>query len=453
MTSLLSAVTGDRLAARVMRSSVWILFGYGASQAIRLGANLILTRLLFPEAFGMMALVMVLMTGLVMFSDVGIGPSIMQSKRGDDPDFLDTAWTIQILRGIGLWLACWALAAPVARFYGEPMLADLLPVAGLSLLIGGFNPTRLETANRHLMIGRVTLIDLCTQVVSIGAMVLLAWWLRSEWALVIGIVFGAALKLAFLWALLPGTPNRLLWDRDASRELIRFGKWIFLSTVCGFLVAQGDKAILGKYVSLSSLGIYNVGYFLASFPLFLGGALAGRILIPLYRELPPGAGPENYLKIRKMRLALTGAILTLVLAMAFVGVPLIGFLYDPRFAAAGAILVALSCALIPQIIVLTYDQAALAAGDSRNFFYLMAVRATAHLACLLIGVETAGLMGAVAGQGLALVLTYPMIVWLARRHGAWDPLHDASYGLLGAVLAGLSLWVNWDAFRLLADIG
>lgn len=449
MIFLLDAATGKGLGARVLRSSALTVLGYGGSQAIRLVSNLILTRLLFPEAFGMMALVMVVMSGLVMFSDVGIGPSIMQNRRGDDPDFLDTAWTIQILRGGLLWLACCALAGPVAGFYGEPMLGEILPVAGLSLLIGGFNPTRLETANRHLMIGRVILLDIVSQVVATIFMVLLAWWLRSEWALVYGIVIGSVVKLGLLQTL-PGERNRFRWERSASEELIRFGKWIFLSTVCGFVLSQGDRAILGKYISLESLGIYNIGYFLASFPLLLGGAVAGRILIPLYRETPPIASPENFRKVRRMRFGLTGVIIGISVVMAFIGAPLIGFLYDPRFAAAGGVVVALSCALIPQVIILSYDQSALAAGDSRNFFFMMTVKAALQVVCLLAGVELAGLIGVFIGQALALVLVYPMVVWLARLHGAWDPLHDSIYGASGGALAGLALWFNWDSIRLLA---
>ncbi|MAO27784.1 MAG: polysaccharide biosynthesis protein, partial [Roseovarius sp.] len=104
MKGISGMFTGSGLMARLMRSGSWVLIGYGGSQAIRLASNLILTRLLFPEAFGLMALVSVVTVGLMMFSDVGVGPSIAQSKRGDDPAFLDTAFSIQILRGALLWL-------------------------------------------------------------------------------------------------------------------------------------------------------------------------------------------------------------------------------------------------------------------------------------------------------------------------------------------------------------
>jgi O-antigen/teichoic acid export membrane protein len=114
MAPLLSRLRGDGLVARVMRSSAFTALGYGASQAMRLASNLVLTRLLFPEAFGMMALVSVFIVGLTMFSDVGVGPSILQHRRGDDRDFLNTAWTVQVIRGGILWIMTLALALRIS---------------------------------------------------------------------------------------------------------------------------------------------------------------------------------------------------------------------------------------------------------------------------------------------------------------------------------------------------
>ena len=160
--------------ARVLRSASWMVIGYGGSQALRLAANLVLTRLLFPEAFGLMALVSVVSIGLSLFSDVGVGPSIAQSKRGDDPDFLNTAWTIQVTRGLLLWGLTGLIAWPMAQFYAAPELTLYLPIAGIGLMIAGFNPTRIETANRHLLVGRLTVLELTSQVIGIGTMIVLA---------------------------------------------------------------------------------------------------------------------------------------------------------------------------------------------------------------------------------------------------------------------------------------
>src|SRR6476646_1258750 len=92
------------LRRRTFHGSVWTTSEYAIGVVLRLGGNLVLTRLLVPDMFGIMALVNTFLMGLQMFSDVGIGPSIIQNRRGDDPAFLNTAWTIQVMRGATLWI-------------------------------------------------------------------------------------------------------------------------------------------------------------------------------------------------------------------------------------------------------------------------------------------------------------------------------------------------------------
>lgn len=439
--------------ARVMRSASWLLIGYGGSQALRLAANLLLTRLLFPEAFGLMALVSVVTVGLAMFSDVGIGPSIAQNERGDDPDFLNTAWTIQVMRGMGLWLAACLMAWPVAQFYAEPDLALYLPLAGISLAISGFNPTRIETAHRHLLVGRLTVLDLASQAIGIACMVSLALATGSVIALVVGGILQAAVKLGLTHVFLPGAANRFRWERRAADELVRFGTWIFLSTACWFVTSQGDRAVLGKFLSLDTLGLYNIGYFLASFPVLLGHAVNQRVMIPVYRDKPVHAAPGNRRQQRALRAGLTFVTLGLLLLMAFVGPALVGVLYDNRYLPSGPMVTLMSCALIPGVIGMTYDQAALAAGDSRMFFAYSATRAVLQVTLLMIGVTQFGLVGAMVAMGVTPILAHPMLVWLAVRHGVWDPLHDLGFTMLGAGLGSVALWLHLDSIRQLASPG
>lgn len=445
MIAVTQKFRGGSLTARALRSAAFTLGGFGTSQVIRLASNLILTRLLFPEAFGMMALTMVFMQGLQMFSDVGVAPAIQQSRRGDDPDFLDTAWSIQVIRGICLWLAACALAWPAAQIYGEPMLLLLLPTMGITLLIQGFNPTKMETANRHLMLGRVTLLDIATQVIGIVLAVALAFWLRSVFALVISGILSMAAQLWLNRAFLPGRQNRFRWERPAAQELIHFGKWIFLSTLVGFLFHQGDKLILGQVLPIDQFGVYNIGYFLASFPMLMGLMITRKVLIPIYRETPPGADPANFAKLRRMRVLVTASLMVLQAVFAASGVWLVDLLYDDRYAMAGPVAVVIALAQIPLVVALTYDQAAVAAGDSRSFFVVQATRACLMVAGILLGLQTAGLLGALAGQGLAMLAVYPVVVRLARRMQAWDPLHDAVFFAVGGLIA-LGAWsVNGDA--------
>lgn len=439
--------------ARAMRGSVITVAAYGTAQVLRLASNLILTRLLYPEAFGVMALVSVFMVGLAMFSDVGIGVAIQQSKRGDDPDFLNTAWTIHVVRGGLLWLGTCVIAVPVSHLYGAPQLLYLLPAAGFAMVISGFNPTRIETANRHLALGRVTVLELVSQIAGIVTMVGVALATASVWALVAGGLASAVVKLIVMHRYLPGPVNRFHWDPAAVRELVHFGKWIFLSTAFGFLLSQGDRAILGVYLPLDQLGIYNVGYFLATFPMMLGMAVTGRILIPIYRDAPPSASAANFARLRRMRFALSASILALLGAMAIFGQPIAALLYDARYAAAGAIVVAVACLQMPSVIGMTYDQSALAAGDSRNYFYLIGAKALVQTAAFVIGVEIGGLPVALLAQGIGNALVHPMIIWLAHRHGAWDARHDIFFAVVAVALIAVAVSLNFPALAELAHRG
>lgn len=453
MKRMTDAYRGNRLTARILRSASWVMVGYGGRQGIRLASNLILTRLLFPEAFGLMTLVTVISVGLMMFSDVGIGPSISQSKRGDDPDFLNTAWTIQVMRGFTLWGVTLVLALPMARFYDQPELATYLPLAGFALVFTGFLPTRIQTAHRHLMFGRLTMLDLLSQLIGVVAMIVLAWATRSVAALVVGSLLGVLVKLILTSLYLPGARNRFRLERAALHEQVRFGKWIFLSTAFAFVSIQGDKVILGKLLDLSTLGIYNIGYFLASAPVMLGTSVTQNLMIPIYRDRPPGESAGNRARLRKMQFLLTSGIFGLLAVMALGGPWIVSALYDARYAPAGAILVIIACAFLPQAVGLSYDRAALAAGDSRGAFVYSGVRSVAQMGLLYAGFKLFGLVGGLAAMGLALILVYPVLVGLARRHHAWDPLHDAVFGALALALCAAALGLHGDAIGALAAMG
>ena len=111
------AIPGSRdapLGRRALRGGAVSVGGHVLSNAIRLGSNLILTRLLLPEHFGLAALGMVVLTGLHMLSDVGVGAALIQHARGDEPTFHRTAFTIQVVRGLFLACVCVAIAWPMA---------------------------------------------------------------------------------------------------------------------------------------------------------------------------------------------------------------------------------------------------------------------------------------------------------------------------------------------------
>lgn len=437
-----SLLAGDGLRARALRGTAFTFVGFGAQMFLRLLSNLILTRLLFPEAFGLMALVMVFMTGLEMFTDTGIQTSVVQNRRGAEPAFLNTAWSLQILRGLLLCLLTFALAAPLAQFYEQPELAALLPFAGLNVLIQSAQSMRFFLANRNLEVGRVTVLELLGQATGIVAMILLAWLLNSVWALMIGALIGSTTKTVLTHLALPGPRDRLGWEPDAFGDIFHFGKYIFISSIAGFLVNNADRAVLGKFITIAELGIYNIGFFMASVPLMVAFRMSGRVMLPIYTKTPPRDGPANRRKIRLARTLLTTGLLALGLGFALIGDWLIGILYEPDYALAGPIMVLLSLTYLPTIVFNPYGDLLLASGQARSFTIHKVVSGLLQLVLLILLVQEYGILGAVVTPGLVALLTYPLTAWFAHRAGGWDPLLDLGFLTLILIGAALVLYMN-----------
>src|ERR1700677_5161062 len=126
------------LESRALKGTYFIVAFYGMALGMRFVGSIILTRLFAPELFGLMTLLTTIIVGLTLFSHIGLEDSVIQNLRGDEEPFLNTVWTIQVLRGIGLWLVMMIVAWPVAHFYDQRLLW-LLPFVGFASVISGFS--------------------------------------------------------------------------------------------------------------------------------------------------------------------------------------------------------------------------------------------------------------------------------------------------------------------------
>lgn len=404
------------LLARTLRGTLWTVLAIAGGQGIRLASSLVLTRLLHPEAFGVMALMMVFVQAMQMFSDVGIGPSIIQNERGDEPRFLDTAWTVQVGRGAGIWLACAVIATPVAWFYDEPLLRGLLPILGFQAVLSGFNSTAVFTANRRLELGRLTVLELSVQALAFGATVLWALQRPDVSALVAGSIFGAAIRLALTWRLIPGYRNRFLWDRDAAREIIRFGKWIFMSTALGFLGSQIDRLLLPGLLSWEVFGVYTIAFMLTNVPDGVATAISGRVLFPAISQRTHLPRPELRALLGRYRRRLLLAAAPLVALLTHLAEPIVSLLYDPRYHEAGWMFALLSLGLWFRMLSASVSPALLAIGESRYF----AVSALSRLVLVAAGLPLAhaafGVIGAVGVAAAGPIVEYAVVMVGVVRH-------------------------------------
>jgi O-antigen/teichoic acid export membrane protein len=352
----------ENIKKRALQGAAFIIAGYGLSQVLRLGGNLVLTRLLVPEFFGIMALARAFITGLHFFSDVGLGPGVIRSSRGNDPVFLNTAWTIQVARGLVLWLFTLALAVPMANIYDSPPLVWVFPIVGLNAIFYGFNATSIYTLNKDIRLGKLAVMEFFSQFISLICMVVLAYLFENIWSLVIGSLVGAVVRTVWSHFLEPTIRNHFALEKDAVTELFSFGKWIFISTAMMFLATQADRFLLGKFFPLALFGVYNIAIVLAELPKQIIGQVSNKVIFPLISKF--SHLPRNELRrkiLRKRRIMLVPLALLVALLGSF-GDIVIDFLFDDRYRQAGWMLTLLAFGMWPLVLYATVDRSLYAIG-------------------------------------------------------------------------------------------
>jgi O-antigen/teichoic acid export membrane protein len=422
-----------------------VLSGLGLGQIIRLASHIVLARLLFPEAFGLMALVGVYMYALAMCTDTGVWTVAVRSKRGEDRDFLNTAWTVQLGRGILLCALSMLIAAPVALLCGHPELGWLLPLAGLTALITGFTSTGAITLQRRMDVGRLTMLDLSGQVVGTATTLTLAWIYGSVWTLIVGGLAGTAFKTIAGYLVLPGASHRLRWEAEAVREFVRLGKWVFLSSLTHFLSSQADRALLGLFLPLAVLGAYSLAGTMADVALMVSIQLAHGVAYPMLVRLHHDFPGRLAGSLHRTRFWLEALFLPALGAGAAVGPLVAGLLYDRRYAEVGPILQLLCLRAAIACVHTTCETALTVLGHTQYGFFAGLARG----AWVWTGIPLAWYFG---GPGwvlwvLALSEVGPLIVVMSGigrvgLWGGWSELRAPACFLLGWVAGTLfaRLW-------------
>ena len=315
----------------------WTSASYGVVQVLRVVNNVILARLLTPSIFGLMALVNSIRTGVELLSDVGIMQNIISSPRGEDPLFYDTAWTLQALRGLLLGALSIALAVPMARFFNYPQLAAILPVASLFFIFTGFDSTGRALVRKQLQIARVSIFDIGVAVVSLVAHVTLAIITPTVWALVLGSVVTGAATLISSFLFIPGMRHRFIVDRECAQHLMRFGRWVFLSSIVYFFAMNFDRLYFAKQIPLAELGVYGIARGLADMVNLFVARSSSMVLYPMVAAsgLAPAELRKRLLHGRRTLLLLAAIAMGAFLALS---TPIVRLLYDVRYAGAGWIL-------------------------------------------------------------------------------------------------------------------
>jgi O-antigen/teichoic acid export membrane protein len=428
------------LRSRALVGSAWTTFGFGGQKFIQLCSNLVLTRLLFPEAFGLMALANVVLIGLSMFSDVGIKPSIVQHEKGDSIEFLNTAWTVQILRGFFVWVAACLLAYPASILYHQDVLFPLICCLGTTAAINGFSSTALAVKEKRVEFSAIIILQLACSSITFIVTAMLAWTFQSVWSLAAGAISGSVLTVAAGYMFLSGHTHRLDLNRAALNSMLSFGQWIFFSTIVTYLAGHGLRAIQGALIPIASFGVLSIAQMFAFAPGELVSQLISTVGFASFAEIRTRGG-TLVVAVRRVRIIAFLFAFPAFFLLAALSHQIISILYDERYQQAEYYLplIALSAAI--GMVPAGYQSAVMATGNSRQHFWMISYLALARLAGNTAGFVLGDITGMLVGDAISMMSFYPVVAWAAARHKVFDPRSDlaAFFAILVATIIFISI--------------
>jgi lipopolysaccharide exporter len=316
--------------SRYARGGIALGVGTLFERILRLIRNMILTRILAPEAFGLMALVMSINVFFESITDVGIRQSIIQNKKGDNHEYLNVAWWFQALRGVALYGLGFLFAPMISSFYQNAQLSTMMRVAFLGVILKAIVSPEIYVLEKNFKFDKSVMINQMCGVIGTFLTVGLAIYFKSAWALVIGMVFEMFFLCLFSYVLFPFKPSFDI-NRNSLKDVLEYAKGMAGLSFLTLVALQTDTIVLAKFVSVSLLGFYSVSSGLAQQFTYFNSKIIGPVLLSAFsRE------QDNLDKLRSNIFKFTKMISTLglpsMVCCCLFSFSLLSILFGPGYA-------------------------------------------------------------------------------------------------------------------------
>jgi O-antigen/teichoic acid export membrane protein len=335
---------GDTLKAKTFRGGAWLGSGSFLEQASRFGRNILLTRMLAPEAFGTMVLVTSATSALGSLLDVGAREALIQNPKGHEESHVGATWWITFGRSLSLYFFLFLLAPLAARAYGNSELTTLFRVSGIGLLFEGVISPRAYAAIKQLNLRKWAAINHGGGIAGVVITVILSFFIRDVWALVLGFIAENAARCLLSYLLSPFLPP-LRWDRTAMRELLKFSRGLYGLSPLSIIYMRTDIFVLAKLFSPAALGLYVMAVTSIQTPTGFLINIMGQTMFPTFTHIQ-----DDKPRMNRILLQVTAAVfflgLPILVFLFFCGHFLLTVAYGYRYGAAAGALFLAGCAAL-----------------------------------------------------------------------------------------------------------
>jgi PST family polysaccharide transporter len=370
----------------------------------------VMARLLTPADFGLVALAASVLAIVRATTELNVGDALVQRKEIDPRD-VDTAFTLNAVRALIVAAVIAATAWPMASFYEDARLTEILLVLSLVPILGGFSSPAMVHFLHRLEYGPGARMQLVGRVAGFVVAIAMAYTTRSYWALIVSQLVTPLVSTAYSYLLAPYRPRLRL---QGASSMLNFAGWTTASRFISTLNLQSDRFLIGHILGKAQLGQYTVGSDMASMVTY---AFAGPIMQTMFGGFARLQGdPERmraaYLKAQQM---LVIVLLPFGFGLAATADRVVPLVLGPNWDLVVTVIYWLAPVVSLQVLYLPMLSLSMAMGQPRVLVVREAVNFGMRVPLTLGGAWYFGLLGAVIARSLGGLVIIAMTLMIARR--------------------------------------
>ncbi len=310
----------------VVTSTLWVGSWRWSARLIGFVSTIILARLLLPEDFGIVATGLVVVAFFDILIDLGTDNYLIRLSSPDHDDY-NTAWTLRLLVIVIASVLLFFVAVPVADYFADERLVDVVRVLAFANMLRGFTNIGLTMYRRELQYRKIAYVGISQRLIGSGITILLAFVFENYWAMVIGEIALRLAELVLSYYIHSYRP-RLSFTRVGKQWA--FCKWIVVRNLASFLQSQGDNLVVAKYFGIELMGIYAMAMRLAMLPT---KQLIGPMLSPVYSGLAKKQHEEALFKRSVLQVigATTAIVLPAATLVAALDMPIVYAIFGSKW--------------------------------------------------------------------------------------------------------------------------
>jgi PST family polysaccharide transporter len=399
-----------------------MLTGIGQAYHVALSflSGILMARLLSPDDFGLVAMVLSCVAFITLIQDLGLNQATIQRERISRAQSSALFWLLAAL-SLALALVLAAGSPLIAAFFGDARLVALTTAFSVLVFISGCQSQHYALLNRDLKFKALAAIDALKATIGAVVGVTAAWLTASYWSLFAASMASALVGLVGLWIACSFRPGRPSFESD-FRDIMRFGSGVSGFNLVNYFARNADKLLIGHFYGAGPLGLYDRAYRLLLFPLQQIQAPLGRVMLPLLSRLQ--SDPERYRKAYTecVALMLFAAQPGLVFVVVFAE-DVFGLLLGPHWLPAAPIFRWLGVCGLHQVMTSTVGWLYLSQGRGGDLFRNGLFNAITTVASFVAGLPWGATGVAVAYTITDYLVRLPATWWSAGRRGPVSGRH------------------------------